>query len=120
MIETAEFRPEAFRRKLLLAAGLSDEEYLQAFWRELGVNPMRPIFIDKMGGRLWVGRDAFIQRADKTIKINKQGRGPYMRAVARTIADPDEIWVNAEYITTAGRMNGDKSLEFGTMWDEVG
>ncbi len=25
-----------------------------------------------------------------------------MRAVARTIADLDEIWVNAEYITTVG------------------
>ncbi len=103
MIETAWFRPEAFRRKLLLAAGLSDEEYLQAFWRELGVDPMRPIFVDKMGGRLWVGEETFLSRRKRVPKIDKQGRGQYMRAVARTIADPDEIWANAEYITTANR-----------------
>ncbi len=44
-----------------------------------------------------------MSRRKRENKINKRGRGRYMRAVARTIVDPDEIWVNAEYITTADR-----------------
>ena len=103
MIETVWFRPEAFRRKLLLGEGLSDAEYLQAFYLALGISAEEPVYRNKMGLRLWMGEEAFLSRRKRENKINKRGRGRYMRAVARTIADPDEIWVNAEYITTVDR-----------------
>ena len=121
MIETAWFRPEAFRRKLLLAAGLSDEEYLQAFWQELGISAKRPIFIDRMGVRLWLGPETFFSRSSGESKIDKRGRGKYMRAVARTIADPDEIWVNAEYITTKDRkLKAVIKRRYVKVWKEEG
>ena len=84
--------------------GRPPREIYEDFSRRLGIDPARPIYRDKTGYLMWMGEESFRERGGaRKWKIDKQGRGQYMRLVALTIADPDEIWANAEYITTKDR-----------------
>ncbi len=116
MIETVGFRLEALGRALLLDGGLSNEAYLAAFYLTLGISAERPIFVDVTGVRLWLGAETFRSRATGLWKIDKNHRGRYMRAVARTIAQPDEIWTNVE------RGHGGKAVcrrRYVKVWQEA-
>lgn len=44
-----------------------------------------------MGERIAVGRKLF-EDADGALKVTKRGRERYLRLLADTLLDPDEIW----------------------------
>lgn len=81
---------------------MTEEAYALAFLKEFGVNSLEdrtlyrhpliklPLRIDKM---------LFMNKPKKepwSLKANKNGRGPYLRLLARTIQNPYEIWQDIE------------------------
>ncbi len=85
-------------RSQLLAEGLQDTDYVQAFLDMFDASTKSPVlFRDVAGESLVVGSDLFTNRRTGELKANKNGRGKYMRLLAQAIIDPDEIWTRIEY-----------------------
>ena len=84
--------PRPLASDILLQDGLPPEEYFAAFAGELGLGADGGVLLDVLGETLAITRRLFTERGgrDKTFKT---GRHRYVRALARTLADPDEIWV---------------------------
>lgn len=89
--------PRVVEASMVLDDGLSDGDYAAAFLKEFGAsidNPM--VFEDVLSEPLLIS-ERLMQRHDGKWKINKDGlRHRYLKLLARTIADPDEIWVMME------------------------
>ena len=82
----------------LLPEGLAPEAYVDAYLDVLGVEPGGPgIVRDAMGERIAVGRELF-EDADGALKVTKRGRERYLRLLAHTLLDPDEIWARVEWL----------------------
>ncbi len=76
----------------VLPAGLTAEEYSRAFADSLiAYADVDGRIIDRTGLRV-VANDRATRRRSGTSKADKRGRGPFMALVARTMADPDEIF----------------------------
>lgn len=52
------------------------------------------------------------------VNFGRRGHGRYARAVARTIADPDEIWVNEEQVERDGEMQAVMKRRYVKVWQE--
>lgn len=78
---------------------LSEEELEQKFFDDLGIVP-GAVYIDKVGDPSVIDYDIF--RSGNFNKIKKQDRHLFVDAFAKTISDPDEIWL--EYDDDAKRM----------------
>ncbi len=83
----------------LMPAGLPDEDYVDAFLSEFGAARGKPgAWRDPSGGVVTIGEEMFQQRdPDGNVlrwKVAKLGRERYVRLMADTIRDPDEIWVD--------------------------
>lgn len=84
----------------VLPKGLSAPAYAQAFLQEFGATLDKPaLFTDAVGERVVVGKELF-QNAKGEWKADKNGRGPYMRLIAQTLKNPDEVWAYMEYNQT--------------------
>lgn len=83
----------AFDPKLLLPEkGLKEEAYARAFLKEFKADIGKPVsFIDKAGEALPIS-EALFKDVTGEWKITKSGRHPFMRLLAHSIMDPDEIW----------------------------
>lgn len=80
----------------LLPDNLTPEAYADAFLAEFGASIDRAtVFHDVTGDVLPVSRDLFTDSAGK-FKSTKGERGPYMRLLAESIREPDEIWLRWE------------------------
>ena len=76
-----------------------DSVYVNAFLDEFGLKPGESkLHRDASGGIITISQRLFEARdvAGNVIasKASKNGRGPYMRLLADTIVDPDEIWAS--------------------------
>jgi SPP1 gp7 family putative phage head morphogenesis protein len=90
--------PTEVRANVLLPQGLATQEYIAAFMGEFGPGPeLGPkVFEDVAGAQLVLDKELFWDRKAQDYKVQKRGREVYMRLLARTIAQPDEIWERQE------------------------
>jgi len=94
--------PTPVSADVLLPKGLTVNDYIAAFMREFGPGPeLGPkVFTDVTGQQLVLDKELFWSRKGPPeahgYKIEEQGRAPYMRLLARAIAEPDEIWERQE------------------------
>lgn len=102
-------KPRPFDTKKLLATGLSEVEYVQAFLKEFGASIGNPVtFKDATGQRLVISDELFINRkktakeGQTVYKILKRERNIYLPMLAQTIIDPQEIWMVPENIMALG------------------
>ena len=83
----------------ILPVGLSEEAYALAFLKEFGLKSLddRTLFrLPWLRTPLLISKNLFYQK-DKAqnlikLKVNKRGRGPYMRLLGRAIQNPYEVW----------------------------
>lgn len=79
-------------RKLPPAPGMSDEHYVQTFLDEFGAGMDRPVvFKDAAGAALPISQELFRNRHFGSLKVTKNGREEWLRLLADTIRNPDEI-----------------------------
>ncbi len=89
-LEPLDPRPVSSDR--LLADDLDDQAYIDAFLSEFGVRaPDRWTYYQDVAGEMLVISDALFRERDGSLKVGKRGRAPYVRLLADTIKDPDEI-----------------------------
>ncbi|WP_418648883.1 PBECR2 nuclease fold domain-containing protein [Thauera butanivorans] len=80
----------------LLPEGLPPVDYARAFLQEFGADIGRPVVFDDVAGDMLTISDALFTDGRGNIKADKRGRGPYMRLLAETVREPDEIWMRWE------------------------
>ena len=81
----------------LMAQGLPEQAYVQAFLARLGASIAAPAVVrDAVGECLVVGKELF-QTATGEWKVFKRGRERFLPLLARALVDPDEIWVRLEW-----------------------
>ncbi len=84
---------------LLLADELSPLTYAMAFLSEfdIGLNETK-YFTDVTGEVIPISDDLLTKRSSDRLelKADKNGRGKYMKILAQTLKDPDEVWLNWE------------------------
>ena len=90
--------PTPVAADVLLPKGLAVNDYIAAFMREFGPGPeLGPkVFTDVAGQNLVLDKELFWDRKAQEYKVDKRGREVYMRLLARTVAEPDEIWERQE------------------------
>jgi len=77
---------------VILPEGLDHQEYIRAFLEEFGAGDgLSTHCIDKAGNLLRIDAGVFEDRSGNP-KSGKVGHGAFVRVVAMTILDPDEIW----------------------------
>lgn len=103
-------RPRPFDPGLLLPDGLQHEDYIDAFLAEFGASRQDPVvWRDVLNARLVISDALFIDRVKTaktgvlTYKSLKNERHRYMRLLAQTIIDPQEIWLSPEEIMSGPR-----------------
>ena len=78
----------------VLPEGLSDTEYARAFLSEFGADIGKPVvYTDVVGEPLVIDEGVFIDKKSGKYKLNKDNRKKYMKLLAASIKDPDEIWM---------------------------
>jgi SPP1 gp7 family putative phage head morphogenesis protein len=78
-------------------AKLSDAQLKSRFYNTLGVKEGE-LFIDKVGDPLYVGDDLFKATTTSKTKLMRDKRALYMDELAKTISDPDEIYLETEVL----------------------
>lgn len=85
-------------RNSLLADNLTAREYADAFLAEFGASEHQSrIFTDVTGSKLVIGNALFTNRKTGKLKSGDRGRGQYMKLLAASLINPDEIWVRLEH-----------------------
>ena len=75
-----------------------------AFLEEFGADIGRPvIFKDVTDEPLTIDEALFLDKTDKTLKSDKQGRGKYMKLLALSVKEADEIWLRWETEFSTGK-----------------
>lgn len=80
----------------ILPAGLAPERYVQAFLSEFGIAEIEASKVVTLPGvdlPMGVGKGFFIDKRTGGWKMDKEGREPFVRLLARTILDPYEVWM---------------------------
>jgi SPP1 gp7 family putative phage head morphogenesis protein len=80
--------PRAVNPAVLMPKGLPDQDYIDAFLAEF----RGPEFTDVAGENLLVSDELFKDIAGN-LKITKRDREQFVRLIAQTIQQPDEIWM---------------------------
>ncbi|MFV0626152.1 MAG: PBECR2 nuclease fold domain-containing protein [Alphaproteobacteria bacterium] len=89
--------PSPLPNKYLLKENLSNEEYSAAFLGEFGVKKGKNLYFkDVIGDIMPINEGLFTGSVTGYNKINKNGRGKYVKLLAMSIKDPDEIWLRWE------------------------
>ncbi len=83
----------------VLPDGLEDDTYIKAFLDEF----QGEFFTDVVGEAVHVDKNLFRTKWNDSIKVNKNGRGKYMKLLALTLKEPDEIWLRWEKERTTGK-----------------
>ncbi|CAL1241313.1 PBECR2 nuclease fold domain-containing protein [Candidatus Methylocalor cossyra] len=89
-------KPERLKANAILPDDLTPSDYAMAFLLEFGAEIDKPvIFKDVVGEPLTIDVALFQDGAGQW-KAAKDGRGPYMRLLAKAVREPDEIWLRWE------------------------
>ena len=75
---------------------LSDAQLKTRFYQQLNINK-GDLYIDKVGDPMWVGDELFTSASGHS-KLKKRDRHLYMDELAKTISDPDEIYLEVEQL----------------------
>ena len=79
-----------------LPGDLEEEEYVRRFLAEFGADINEPVrFTDAVGDGIVISADLFRDAAGNW-KVKKRGRARYVLLLAKTIRDPDEIWLSVD------------------------
>jgi len=79
----------------ILPSGKSDAYYALEFLKAFGLKHLDgQTMVELLGGslRLPISKDLLTDKTTGQLKVNKYGRGPYMRLLAETIKNPFEVW----------------------------
>ncbi len=79
----------------ILKEGLSPEAYVRAFLAEFGLKDMEASKVVTLPGvnlPVVINKGFFVDKRTGAWKVDKSGRAPFVRLLARTILDPYEIW----------------------------
>lgn len=79
----------------VLARGLAPDAYVKAFLAEFGLkglNESKVIALPGVGLPVVVSKRFFVDKRTGEWKVEKSGRAPYVKLLARTILSPYEIW----------------------------
>ncbi|MBL4774475.1 MAG: hypothetical protein JKY87_00240 [Mariprofundus sp.] len=82
---------------------LSDEQLKGRFYKTLGIQPGQP-YIDKIGDPMDIDDGLFTKFKGGASKIRKNDRHLYIDELAKTIADPDEIYLEVESRTGKAKL----------------
>ena len=85
----------------LALAKLTAPQLKERFYNTLGIKQGKQ-FIDKTGDPMSIGDELFTNSATGASKITKQDRHLYIDELAKTISDPDEIFLEYENRTGKG------------------
>lgn len=88
--------PRRAPRRDLLPPGTPPEEAVRTFLAEFGAAAEPQVFEDVMGEPLVISDELF-RTIDGRLKAGKRGREQWMRLLARTVREPDEIWSSWEH-----------------------
>ncbi|MBL8510590.1 MAG: hypothetical protein JNM52_02995 [Betaproteobacteria bacterium] len=90
--------PRLVSPNLILPEGLDDIDTVRAFMRELGLPDDGATATDVTGETLMVNQFLFVDKRTGAYKLGKEegARKTLMRLLARTLKDPDEIYVLME------------------------
>lgn len=78
----------------VLPDGLEDTAYMRAFLKEFDAALNTPaVYHDVTDEPLVIGKGLFLDKKTGTYKIGKDNRKKYMKLLAYSIKDPDEIWL---------------------------
>lgn len=92
-----------FPRADLLPQGGAPEGYVRDFLARFGATIDKPAIVrDVIGERLVIGAALFQDTAGEW-SVLKNGREVYLPLLARTIQEPDEIWVRLEWLPAQQR-----------------
>jgi len=87
----APLTPRLAPKSRLLAEGLSDQEYVSAFLSEFMPAGDRQTYFTDVAGETLLISDQLLRERGGALKANKRGRGPYLKLLADTIKQPQEI-----------------------------
>ncbi len=78
----------------ILPAGLSDGDYVREFLGEFGLADIAAAKIHSLPGGVdvQISKGFFIDKATGQWKVQRYGRAPFVRLLARTILSPYEVW----------------------------
>lgn len=78
----------------ILKEGLSPETYVKAFLAEFGLQSLDASKVVTLPGNIPVviSKQFFVDRKTGEWKVEKSGRAPFVKLLARTILNPYEIW----------------------------
>ena len=80
----------------ILPTELTPERYVQAFLSEFGITDIEGTKVVTLPGvelPMVVGKGFFIDKRTGGWKVDKEGREPFVRLLARTILSPYEVWM---------------------------
>ncbi len=78
----------------ILPDNLTNEAYIKSFLGEFGADINKPaIYNDVMDEPLLIN-EALFKSNDGSIKLHKGHRGKYMRLLALSLKEPDEVWLS--------------------------
>lgn len=80
----------------ILPAGLAPDRYVKAFLSEFGIGDIEGTKVVRLPGvelPMVVGKGFFIDKRTSGWKVDKEGREPFVRLLARTILSPYEVWM---------------------------
>ena len=83
------------RAKDILAKGLKDEVYVQAFLKEFGLKDLNGSKVLTIPGTkipLVINKGFFVDKLTGLWKVQNSGREQFVKLLARTISNPFEIW----------------------------
>lgn len=78
---------------------LSDEQLKERFYSTLGTKK-GAMHIDKVGDPMFIDDDLFTATTTNKSKLKRDKRKLYIDELAKTISDPDEIYIEAETLKT--------------------
>ena len=84
------------KKAVLYPDGLEDTEYVDKFLKEFKASSAKPVIFKDVAGEDVIISDDLFKTATGRLKINKNMRYKYLGMLAKTIKDPDEIWLRWE------------------------
>ena len=88
--------PRTVPRSVLMDDGETEETYVSEFLAEFGATIEEEAYYEDAAGETIVVSDELFRTPGGSYKVKKRGRNRMIRLLARTLAEPDEIWARME------------------------
>ena len=88
--------PRSVPQSVLMDDDETEEAYVEEFLGEFDASIDQEAYYQDAAGETIVVSDELFRASDGSYKVKKRGRNRLVRLLARTLADPDEIWARLE------------------------